>query len=268
MTTKTAKNIVTLLFAVIAMPLMSAQNIYRVSGTVSDENGEPLPASTIVVKGTNKIAIADLKGAFELQDVPLDAVLQVSFLGCETKEVAPTSKPMQIVLSAAKDILEDAVVVGYGTQKKRDLTGSVVSLRGEDLLDKTPVDVYDILQGQVAGVQINSNSGAPGEGATVRIRGISTFGEGANPLYVVDDLPVDNIDAVNPEDISSIEVLKDAASAAIYGSRSANGVILITTKKGVPGKPKVDVRYSHAFNNVSHLMPLTTPDDYRYYDDV
>ena len=268
MTTKTVRFIILFLSAFLVSVGVHAQNIPVVYGKIVDENGEPLPAATVVVKGTTKIAIADLQGAFELQDVPLSAVLEVAFLGCETKEVAPTSKKMEIVLSAAKDILDDAVVIGYGTAKKRDLTGSVVSLRGDELIEKTPVDVYDILQGQVAGVQINSNSGAPGEGATVRIRGISTFGEGANPLYVVDDLPVDNIDSVNPEDISSIEVLKDAASAAIYGSRSANGVILITTKKGVPGKPKVDVRYSHAFNNVSHLMPLTTPDDFRYYEDV
>ena len=267
MTTKSIKIIIVLLLTLFSGLNVFAQNIV-VQGKIFDENGEPLPAATVVVKGTSKIAIADLNGRFELQDVPLNSVLEVTFLGCETKEVKPTSKPMEIVLSAAKDILEDAVVIGYGTAKKRDLTGSVVSLRGEELLDKTPVDVYDILQGSVAGVQINSNSGAPGEGATVRIRGISTFGEGANPLYVVDDLPVDNIDSVNPEDIASIEVLKDAASAAIYGSRSANGVILITTKKGVPGKPKVDARYSHAFSTVSHLMPLTTPEDYRYYEDV
>ena len=268
MTTKTVRFIILFLSAFFATVGAYAQNIPVVHGKIVDENGEPLPAATVVVKGTKKIAIADLQGAFELQDVPLSSVLEVAFLGCETKEVAPTSRKMEIVLSAAKDILDDAVVIGYGTARKRDLTGSVVSLRGDELIEKTPVDVYDILQGQVAGVQINSNSGAPGEGATVRIRGIATFGEGANPLYVVDDLPVDNIDSVNPEDISSIEVLKDAASAAIYGSRSANGVILITTKKGVPGKPKVDVRYSHAFNNVSHLMPLTTPDDFRYYEDV
>ena len=268
MTTKTVRFIILFLSAFFATVGAYAQNIPVVHGKIVDENGEPLPAATVVVKGTTKIAIADLQGAFELQDVPLSSVLEVAFLGCETKEVAPTSRKMEIVLSAAKDILDDAVVIGYGTARKRDLTGSVVSLRGDELIEKTPVDVYDILQGQVAGVQINSNSGAPGEGATVRIRGIATFGEGANPLYVVDDLPVDNIDSVNPEDISSIEVLKDAASAAIYGSRSANGVILITTKKGVPGKPKVDVRYSHAFNNVSHLMPLTTPDDFRYYEDV
>ena len=181
MTTKSIKIIIVLLLTLFSGLNVFAQNIV-VQGKIFDENGEPLPAATVVVKGTSKIAIADLNGRFELQDVPLNSVLEVTFLGCEIKEVKPTSKPMEIVLSAAKDILEDAVVIGYGTAKKRDLTGSVVSLRGEELLDKTPVDVYDILQGSVAGVQINSNSGAPGEGATVRIRGISTFGEGANPL--------------------------------------------------------------------------------------
>lgn len=247
---------------------LAAQGGNDVKGTVLDENGEPLMGAGVFVKGSKLGTVTDENGTYKLGPVGQDAVLVISFISYESQEIAVDGKAVvDVTLLPSTSRLDEAVVIGYGQMKTRDLTGSVSSMKGDQLIEKAPTNVFDMLQGQAAGVQIISNSGAPGEGATIRIRGTSTFGSGTEPLYIVDDLPVEDISSLNPDDIKSIEVMKDAASAAIYGSRSANGVILITTKQGDRGKHKIEVRYSHSFSKLAHIMPLTTPEQFSYYND-
>ena len=248
----------------LSLPL-NAQN--RVGGTVLDQNGQPVEGAVVQVKGTNNGTVTDADGRWTLSDVNPGAALVFSSIGYETVEMPYTGQgTVNFSVREETTALDDVVVIGYGTVKKRDLTGSIASVDAEKVMSKAPTNVFQALQGAAAGVQVTTNSGAPGEGATIRIRGTATFGSGANPLYVVDNVPMSNIDDLNPDDIASLEVLKDAASAAIYGSRSANGVILITTKKGVEGYPRMDVKYKHGFGRVAHLVPQTTPQNYRFYN--
>lgn len=249
----------------LSLPL-NAQN--RVGGTVLDQNGQPVEGAVVQVKGTNNGTVTDAEGRWSLSDVKQGSALVFSSIGYEVAEMAYTGQST-IDFSVREEMtsLDDVVVIGYGSVKKRDLTGSIASVDAEKVMAKSPANVFEALQGAAAGVQVTTNSGAPGEGATIRIRGTATFGSGVDPLYVVDNVPMSNIDDLNPDDIASLEVLKDAASAAIYGSRSANGVILITTKKGVEGHPKVDVKYKHGFGRVAHLVPQTTPQNYRFYNE-
>ena len=226
-------------FVLVCLLLMSAQlplsaQTITLSGTVTDQNKQPLIGATVYAKGTSIGATTDLTGKFELRNLAENTTLVISYIGYSTKEVAVKGKTeVNIVLEEATNTLDDVVVVGYGSVRKRDLTGSITSVDSKTIMERNPTNLFDALQGAAPGVQITTNSGAPGEGANIRIRGTSTFGSGTNPLYVVDEMPMDDISAINPNDIQSIEILKDAASAAIYGSRSANGVIIITTKKGV-----------------------------------
>ena len=244
-----------------------AQN--SISGTVLDQNQVPVIGAMVQIKGTNIGSITDADGKFTLPNVKAGETLEVSSMGYESvSQIVGEKTVINFTINETSLLLDDVVVVGYGTVKKRDVTGSIASVDAEKILSKTPVNVFDALQGAAAGVQVTTNSGAPGEDATVRIRGTATFGSGANPLYIVDEVQTTDISNINPSDIGSIEVLKDAASAAIYGSRSANGVIIITTKKGEVGAPKVDLKYNHSMGKVAHLIPLTTPKEYRYFNNV
>lgn len=218
--------------------------------------------------GGKKAAVTNADGRFTLSGIKSGASITVTCLGFKSSVFTASTKAVEIILAEEVNQLEQAVVVGYGSIRKRDLTGAVVSLASKEIENKIATDVYEAMQGQVAGVQIVTNSGAPGTGAEVKVRGISTFGEGATPLYVVDGMPVDDPSTVNPADIQSIEILKDAASAAIYGSRSANGVILITTKKGTPGRPRLQAKYQFSTNVLANCIDLTTPEQFRYYDRV
>ncbi len=244
-----------------------AQSV-TVSGHISDELGEPLIGATVQVKGSDVGTVSDIDGMYVLQNLSQDDVLVFSYIGYESLEKKVSGTTLDVVLKEASSMLDDVVVIGYGTMRKRDLTGAITSVNSETIIERNPTNVFDALQGSAPGVQIVSNSGAPGEGASIRIRGTSTFGSGTNPLYVVDGVPMEDISAINPGDIQSMEILKDAASAAIYGSRSANGVIIITTKRGVIGKPKVDIKYIHSYSNISHILPQTTPDDWRLFNSV
>jgi len=232
-----------ILFLILFLPqIIFAQESWTVSGKVtgSDDN---LPAigATIMVKGTNQGAITDVDGSFSLNVSP-NAVLQVSMLGYASVEqqVISNNQFLTIVLESDAYILDEFVAVGYGSLRKSDLTGAVSSVKSEDL-QKTPAAGLDqALQGKVAGVTVNANSGQPGAAAEVRIRGIGTI-NGAAPIYVVDGMIVNDISFLSPNDIASTEVLKDASSTAIYGSRGANGVILVTTKSGSDKETKVSV---------------------------
>lgn len=259
-----------LLFASVLLAALptAAQQKLRVSGIVTEQDGTPVIGAMVVQKGTGNAVISDVNGRFLITNVPEGATLEVRFMGFKTTEVTASSKDLTVVLKEDVNQLNKSVVIGYGTVRKRDMTGAVISVAGSEIENKMPTDIFEALQGQTPGVQIVTNSGAPGEGASVRVRGIATFGEGASPLYVVDGFPVDDADSINPNDVLSIEILKDAASAAIYGSRSANGVVLITTKKGTPGRSRMQVKYQYSANEIANCIDLTTPDEFRYFDKV
>ncbi|MFC3414201.1 SusC/RagA family TonB-linked outer membrane protein [Algoriphagus hitonicola] len=202
-----------------------------VQGTVIDSNGDPLPGVNVVIKGTTNGTVTDLDGKYIL-NAASDDILIYSFVGFMSQEI-PVEGRSEINVTLADDTsdLEEFVVVGYGIQRKSDLTGSISSVKAEELTRLPVSDVTQSLQGRVSGVQITSNSGAPGSGATVRIRGVGTLNN-SDPLFVVDGMLLDNIDFLNPNDVESMEVLKDASATAIYGSRGANGVIIVTTRQG------------------------------------
>jgi TonB-linked SusC/RagA family outer membrane protein len=215
-----------------------------VSGTVSDESGQPLPGVTVLVKGTTRGTVTNADGNYSLTNIPEDATLVFSFVGMRTQEIEVGNQTSINVTMAVDAIgIEEVVAVGYGSIKKRDLTGAISSVKAEDI-QKIPVaNIDQALTGQAAGVQVVSNSGEPGGGASIRIRGIGTVNN-AEPLFVIDGIPIDNsfnrsqttLTSINSADIESIEILKDASALAIYGARAANGVVLITTKRGQAGQ--------------------------------
>ena len=226
-----------------AMASVTQAQIIKVSGQVVDENGEPLVGATVRVKNSQEGTVTDLDGNFQL-NVPANAILQVSYIGYQVSEVAVRNRAIieKIQLKADNRTLEQVVVVGYGTQKKVDLTGSVAIVNADEMKKVSNSNISTMLEGKVAGVQITSD-GQPGADPSVRIRGIGSFGSTA-PLYVVDGVPMGTtIRDFSPNDIASIQVLKDAAAGAIYGSRAANGVVIITTKSGNTDQP-LKVNYS------------------------
>lgn len=234
-----------------------------VNGTVVDAEGLPVIGANILVKGTGSGVITDFEGNFSLQ-VSGDCTLEISFVGYKTQEIKVTSstRHLSIKLEEDTELLDEVVVVGYGTQKKVNLTGSVSSVDFEEQAKSRPVtNVSNALAGMSAGVQVMQNSGQPGsDGSTIRIRGIGTLNNN-DPLVLIDGVE-GSMDLVNPQDIENISVLKDAASASIYGSRAANGVILITTKKGKSGK--ISVSYS---GRISYAQPTNLIDQVTNYAD-
>src|SRR5690606_6148941 len=232
--------------------------VIDVTGTVSDENGEPLIGVNIQVKGTNLGTATDLDGHFTLEDVDDDAVLVVSYIGYQTQEVSVTGQQnLSIVLTSDSQLLDEVVVVGYGTQRRKSVTGSVASVPLDDLESRPIVGIDQAINGKVAGVIVSTVTGTPGGGPSIRIRGVSSIGAGSDPLYVIDGFPISNspnqrsnpLNSIPPSQITSIEILKDASATAIYGSRGANGVILITTKKGAMGL-NVDFNSSIGIQNI------------------
>ncbi len=247
--------------------IQEEQQKRRISGTITDEEGVPIIGANIIEVGTTNGTISDIDGNFAL-DVSEAATIRISYIGYVSQEVKTDNRTSySITLEEDAQTLEDLVVIGYGSMKKRDITGSITSITSEDITKKVPANVYEALQGQAPGVQVVMGSGQPGETATIKIRGTSTFSaEGVKPLYIVDGAPLESIDGINPSDIESIEVLKDAASASIYGSRSANGVILITTKGGAKERPSLDIKYNHGWGQLSHKLPQANRSDRRIYD--
>ena len=219
------------------MASVTQANIIKARGTVVDDNNEPLIGATVTVKGAKGGTITDIDGNFVI-DVPANGTLVVSYVGYESKEFAVNGREDlgQLQMKSDQTMLDQVVVVGYGTQKKADLTGSVAVVNTEELKRVSNSNISSMLEGKVAGVQITSD-GQPGADPTVRIRGVGSFGSTA-PLYVVDGVPVGTtIRDFSPNDIATIQVLKDASAGAIYGSRAANGVIIITTKNGQKEQP-------------------------------
>ena len=218
--------ILTLLVCFVSLTA-SAQDIVC-SGTVVDEQGEPIIGASIFQKGSSKGAVSDLDGAFKLQSVPEGSTITISYIGYQTVETKAAAN-MRIVLREDNETLNEVVVVGYGVQKKSVVTASIAKVSSDDLSRTAPVRMDNALKGLAAGVTVTSSSGQPGAAAQIRVRGIGTINN-SDPLYIVDGMPISGgLDYLNPSDIESIEVLKDAASGAIYGARAANGVILVTT---------------------------------------
>jgi TonB-linked SusC/RagA family outer membrane protein len=227
---------------------MQAFSQRTISGTVTaSDTGETLPGVNVIVKGTAKGTSTDINGSFQLEVMPDEQVLVFSFLGYNDQEVnIGNQENINVVLEISSTQLEEFVVIGYGTLRKSDLTGAVSSLKAEDIRKITAIHPEKALQGKVTGVQVTSTSGAPGAGAAVRIRGVGTFNNSA-PIFVVDGMILDDISFLNSGDIESMEVLKDASATAIYGSRGANGVILIQTKKGSVDQEKPSFSFSSEY---------------------
>jgi len=230
--------------------------IFNIAGVVRDESGEPLIGVTAAVKGTTKGVITDLDGSFTLS-CNTGEIISFTYMGYITQEVKiESANKLNIILAESSHNLDEVIVVGYGVQKKRDITGAIASVDSKSIEEKSPINVFDALQGAAPGLQITSASGAPGADNMVILRGASTFSDdGVAPLYIVDNVITSSIDNINPTDIKSIEILKDAASASIYGARSANGVIIITTKSGEAGKPKIDLRYLRSYSSMANKIP-------------
>lgn len=231
---------------------VTQQNTVTIEGQVLDESGIPIIGANVIVEGTTSGVITDLDGNFVLTTT-VGSILKASYIGYLTRTIKITSNmtTLTIVLKEDAETLEEIIVVGYGTMKKSDLTGSVASVNAEDMMKRNPINLGQGLQGAAAGVSVIRSSGDPEGGFSIRIRGVATVNGSADPLYVVDGVQVgSSIDFLNPNDIESIEILKDASATAIYGTRGANGVIMITTKSGSKGEAKVNfsANYSLQFN--------------------
>jgi TonB-dependent starch-binding outer membrane protein SusC len=234
-----------------------------IAGTVTDEKGEGLPGVSVVVKGTQRGTATTANGAYSINVASESDILVFSFVGYLSKEVAVGDrKKIDVSLTTDTKALEEVMVVGYGTQKKSDLTGSVSSVKGSDLTRLPTQRVDQALQGRAAGVMVQNTDGAPGGNATIRVRGGNSITGGNNALVVVDGIQGINISTINPNDIESLEVLKDASATAIYGARGANGVILITTKRGASGKAVFNYGFSMGVQNLSHKLDLMNAGDY------
>ncbi|MFT7033156.1 MAG: TonB-linked SusC/RagA family outer membrane protein [Cyclobacteriaceae bacterium] len=226
-----------------------------IAGKVTDETGAGLPGAGILVKGTGNGTVSDLEGNYKLDVPSSETILVISFVGYKTQELTVGSRStIDISMEVDATALEEIVVVGYGEVNRRDLTGAIGSVSSVDIVRSNPIQAAQALQGQVAGVNINKISNRPGEGFNIDIRGLSDFSGSAEPLVVIDGVMGANMNVLNPNDIESMDVLKDASSTAIYGSRGANGVIIITTKRGKTGTPKVSYN-SYVGTKVMAHMP-------------
>src|SRR6056300_387438 len=258
-----------LFFMTLFSVLAQGYSQVRITGNISDSNGTPLIGASVVEKGTNNGTQSDFDGNFLIENVKNDGTLIFSYIGFKSIEVSVIGKStINVVLTEDLNNLDEVVLIGYGSQRKSDLTGAVGRVKTSQLMERPVATINQALMGKVAGVQINTASGRPGGRSKVRIRGISSINTGNDPLYVVDGVQLPQgearhgqgnsaIDYINPADIVSIEVLKDASSTAIYGARGANGVILVTTKKGKSGETKFTYNSEYFINSYG---PNAIPD--------
>ncbi|MBP7179578.1 MAG: TonB-dependent receptor [Dysgonomonadaceae bacterium] len=237
----------------------------RISGTVLDENGQPIIGANIIEVGTTNGTVTDMDGKFTI-DVSDNATIRISYIGYLEQEVNTAGKnSLNITLVEDTQTLEEVVVVGYGTMRKSDITGSVASISADEMLKRNPINIGQGLQGIAPGVSVLKNSGDPEGEITIRIRGVATVNGSADPLYVVDGIPVgNNANFINPADVESIEVLKDASATAIYGARGANGVVLISTKKGTKGKNQLNFTANFGVQNLTGKLDVADADLFAY----
>lgn len=258
------KKVVFLISCVCWLLVLPAQNKVHVSGIVSDEaTGEPLIGVTILEKGTTNGTVTGLDGDFMLQ-VNEGAVIEFSYVGYKTQELpAVDGQPMVVKLGTDAQLMEEVVVVGYQVMKRRDVLGAVAKVEGSQL-NKVPVaSTQQALQGRISGVQVSTQTGEPGSSISVRVRGVGSISASNEPLYIVDGIPMENgLENISPNDIENISVLKDASSAAIYGSRATNGVVLVTTKNGQAGKARVTYNAQVGFQRHGKLIDMVDTDQY------
>ncbi|MBN8650886.1 MAG: TonB-dependent receptor [Cytophagales bacterium] len=253
--------------------LTFVQNSISISGKITDETGASLPGVNILEKGTSNGTVADADGNYRISVASQESILVFSFVGTATQEVrVGLQTEISIQLLPDAETLSEIVVVGYGTQKRSDVTGAIASVKSEDFNKGVFTNAGELLQGKLAGVNISSNSGEPGAAQNVIIRGIGSLRSGTQPLYVVDGLLLDNsnngfdtnpLNFLNPADIESIDVLKDASAAAVYGARASNGVVVITTKKGKSGKTEMNFSIATAVSTMSRKIPVFSADEFR-----
>ncbi|WP_339917866.1 TonB-dependent receptor [Yeosuana marina] len=244
----------------------------EIEGVVLDDQNIPLSGANILIKGTSNGVSADFDGNFKIE-AKIGDVLVITYLGMKTKEVLIENyNPLSIILDTDAAQLDDVVIVGYGSQKRSDVTGSISSLKSESFNKGVVANAGQLLQGKVAGVNVSSVSGEPGASQDIIIRGVGSLRTGTTPLYVVDGFALDNtgngvasnpLNFINPQDIESIDVLKDASAAAIYGARAANGVVVITTKKGKLGKTQINFSASTAFSTLANKVDVFGADEFR-----
>lgn len=242
---------------------VDAQDALNVRGVVTDATGEPLPGVNVVLKGTYRGVVTDINGSYQL-DVPgNDVVLVFSFIGyTSVEELVGTRREINVTLQEDQKRIDEILVIGYGTVSRKDVTTAVSSVSVEDLTERPIVSAAQAIQGKAAGVNVYRPNGSPGAGMVVRVRGTTSFNGSNEPLYVVDGVPVDNINFLSPTDISNIQILKDASSAAIYGSRAANGVVLITTRQATTGA-KVSLNVQMGVNQVANQIESLNARQYK-----
>jgi TonB-linked SusC/RagA family outer membrane protein len=258
--------LLTIVSQLVAFTVLHAQ--IKVVGAVQDSKKNPVVGATVTLKGTQAAVTTDGNGVYAINVPDSKSVLVFSNVGFAAKEETVGNRTtINVSLSESAGDLENVVIIGYGgAAKKKDLTGATAQVTSKQIQERVPVTLFDALQGQAAGVLVTNDNGDPFGQGTVQIRGASTLNaEGNGPLYVIDGVISDNGNFINPSDIESIDVLKDASSTAIYGARGANGVILITTKKGKPGKPNINVNAYRLYGELAHKLRTTSADELRYY---
>lgn len=286
---KTRICFVFLLLVCLGLSLSALAQEKKVTGIVIDEKGEPLSGASIMIKNTPVSTTTNNNGAFSLLIPAGSKTLVVSYVGMETQEQAIGNKSnIRLTLKSATSTLSDVVIIGYGSVKRTDLTGAVQRISREDLLKDAPVNALQALQGKIAGVNVTQNDGAPGAGLSIRVRGSNSFLGGTEPLYVIDGVPFNNsssgttplsigddekqtlnaLSFINPNDIESIDILRDASATAIYGSRGANGVVLITTRKGRSGKDRVEFNLTVGMAEVSRRLDVLSASEYAAYQNL
>lgn len=250
--------------------LDSKKNVRAIAGRVTDEKGESLPGVSIIIKGTQQGTVSDAKGAFSLDILNENAVLVFSFVGYLSQEIPVGNRTsLEIALKVDQKTLDEVVVVGYGTMKKSDLTGAIASVKGEQINEFPSANVMQALSGRASGVQVKQNTGAPGAAVSVRIRGTNSIQGSNEPLYVIDGFPISGQPLVlNNTDIESIEILKDASAVAVYGSRGANGVVLISTKSGKDGKMRVDYETTYGTQQLRKKLNLMNAKEYATFYNI
>lgn len=272
-----------MLFSVLTLPSLFSQRTIN-GKVISEDSPAGLPGVNVTVKNENTGTMTDFDGNYSVEVNSNDAILVFSYIGFKTKEI-PIGDDPEINVTLIEDVssLDEVVVIGYGTQVRRDVTGSIASLNEDSFSAQANTNVDQMIQGKAAGVQVVQNSGEPGGGMSINIRGVGSINAGSGPLYVIDGLPINNepsiaqtgnetaptrsprnpIGFLNPEDIASIDILKDASATAIYGSRGANGVIMITTKKGNSGDLRIDYSTHVGFNRVHNRLNLLNSEQYK-----